>query len=522
MSLHSALRRCGLFIQFDMTENNPMKRWSDVLKDHPEYFMDSTLPRLFRKVADYQPDHPAAVSCGQSLTYREMDELSSRVAHKLISERIRPGSAIAVMCGRSAETIAAYFGVWKAGCTVVFLDREYPSMRNRECMEECNAAEVITPEWIREAETEEPIAPEEDLSQPDQIAEIVYTSGSTSRPKGVLLSHRNILASASNYHLFRITSDDHYCCFASMMFVASVYDCATSMATGAVLYLIPKEIRRSISDIAAYYRENGITITFLPPHMARKYEALNEDSPLRVLIVGSEPAHYLKPASYQIAHVYASTECCGVISIHWIREEQETYPAGTVVPTLHWLIADEQGREVKPGETGELLLAGPQICRGYLDLPLKNHNTFAANPYSSDPKYRRMYRTGDLMSVNEDGELQFHGRMDAMVKVRGFRIELSAVESYLRKFPGIQEAVCKVFEDKGGENILIGYYTADSDIDHTQLRTWMGKNLPYYMMPTALIHLDQMPRNTNSKIDRRALQAPAELNDHKLLAKLYY
>ena len=505
-----------------MTEYNPKKRWSDVLKDHPDYFIDTTLPRLFGKAAAYQPDHMAAISRGQSLTYRELDLLSSRIAHKLIYGRISRGSAVAVMCGRSADTIAAYFGVWKAGCTVVFLDREYPSMRNRECMEECNAAEVITPEWISEAEAEEPILPSEDLSQPDQIAEIVYTSGSTSKPKGVLLSHRNILTSASNYHLFGITSDDHYCCFASMMFVASVYDLATSLLAGASLYLIPKEIRRSIAKIVAYYEENGITITFLPPHMAKKYGALNQKSPLRVLIVGSEPAHYLKPASYRIAYVYASTECCAVISIHWITEEQESYPAGIVVPTLHWMIADEQGRKVKPGEIGELLLAGGQICCGYLDLPLKNHNTFAQNPYSRDPDYRRMYHTGDLMSQDENGELVFHGRMDAMVKVRGFRIELSAVEVFLLRFPGIQEAVCRVFPDQGGENILIGYYTADPDIDHAQLRTWMGRNLPYYMIPTALIRLDQMPRNANSKIDRNALQAPPELNDHKLLAKLYY
>ena len=126
------------------------------------------------------------------------------------------------------------------------------------------------------------------------------------------------------------------------------------------------------------------------------------------------------------------------------------------------------------------------------------------------------------MSQDENGELVFHGRMDAMVKVRGFRIELSAVEVFLLRFPGIQEAVCRVFPDQGGENILSGYYTADPDIDHAQLRTWMGRNLPYYMIPTALIRLDQMPRNANSKIDRNALQAPPELNDHKLLAKLYY
>ncbi|MGN1388315.1 MAG: AMP-binding protein, partial [Bulleidia sp.] len=132
-----------------------MNRWSDVLGEHPEYFRESTLPKLFQKVVNYQPDHLAAVSSDCSLTYRQLDELSSKASHKLIEEGIRPGSAIAVMCGRSAETIAAYFGIWKAGCTVVFLDRDYPSRRNRECMEECRTAEVITPEWIREAETEE-------------------------------------------------------------------------------------------------------------------------------------------------------------------------------------------------------------------------------------------------------------------------------------------------------------------------------------------------------------------------------
>lgn len=497
-------------------------QWSDYLLAHPEELEGQTLISLFRKVVNFQPDQIAVVSDVRRVTYKELDAMSDKIAWRLVEKDVHPGDAVGVMAGRSIETVLGILGAWKAGCAYVFLDREYPAQRNVECMQECGSRGILSLDWIQEALEYSRDDPFADRGSPDSLAAVVYTSGSTSRPKGVLLTQANILASIRSFRDLGITSQDHYCSFASMMFVASVYDIGVSLCTGASLYLIPKEIRRSIRDVARYYRDNGITVTFLPPHMAHKYEEFNQDSPLRVLICGSEPARNLKPCSYRIAHVYASTEACAIISIYWIDKKAESYPAGKLVNGLHAYIVDENGHPVKRGETGELWLSGPQIARGYLGLPLETHNSFALNPFGHERKYEFVYKTRDLMSLDEEGNLVFHGRIDNMVKVRGFRIELAAVENCMIRFPGIQEVCCRVFTDRGGENILMGYYTARPDIDHEQLRTFMARNLPYYMIPTGLIHLDEMPRSRNNKIDRNALPVPQDLDDHKKLARLYH
>ncbi|MGI5990151.1 MAG: amino acid adenylation domain-containing protein [Lachnospiraceae bacterium] len=498
------------------------KYWSDQLAADPDLFRRESLIGIFRKVAACQPDRPAVVCENASLTYRELDRMSDQAARKLASENLKPGSAVAVMAGRSVETVIGILGIWKCGCVYLFLDRKYPAQRNRECMEECATQEVITPEWIQEAVEEESDEPFEERGEKNRLAAIVYTSGSTSRPKGVLLTNRNILTSVSNYKELGITGADRYACFASMMFVASLFDLCVSLLTGACLYLIPAEIRKSIKSLAKYYRDNRITVTFLPPHMAVKYAQCDEGSPLKVLICGSESARNLRSRSYRIAHVYASTEACAIVSIYWIKDSRSHYPAGKLVPTIRAWVVDKTGKPVPAGVSGELWLSGPQICAGYLKLPEKNHASFIQNPFTREPGYEIIYKTGDSASIDRDGTLNIFGRQDDMVKVRGFRIELTAVENCMMRFPTVEEACCKAFCDKGGENILIGYYTANGEVNHDQLREYIGRNLPYYMIPSALIRLDEMPRSANYKIDRSALKAPAEINDYKLLSKKYH
>ena len=268
-----------------------------------------------------------------------------------------------------------------------FLESACPSSQNAYCMGQCHVRIQVTVEMIERAEAEQSGEIFLERGAPNRLAVVVYTSGSTGNPKGVLLSQANLAAMAANFGDIGFRSDDEYCCFASLMFIASVCDIVVGLALGMTLHLIPNEIRKDIHAIAGYYRENSITVTFLPPHMACKYMDCDEESPLRMLLVGSEPVHNLRKKPYRIEGIYASSEGCGIIS-HWnIEDEQPTYPIGRVVHGLKHYIVDENGQRVAPGQRGELWISGPQVCYGYLDLPEKNKKCFAPNPFSSQHGY---------------------------------------------------------------------------------------------------------------------------------------
>ena len=493
-----------------------------LLKDAEKFFEGNTLPTMFARVLKAQPDKVCLFDTERAFTYRDVERMSNQIASAITRIGITPGAFMAVMSGRSLETLIAILGIWKAGCAYVFLDREYPEARNLDCMKECGARLIMTAEFIRDAIRGLPEEDIEDRSTPKGIAVVVYTSGTTHHPKGVLLTHENILASASNFRVLGITSEDVYGSFANLMFVASVYDLAVSMVVGCPLTLIPKDIRKNIHALADFYKEQKITVTFLPPHMAVKYEAIDADSPLRLLICGSEPARNLSKRSYRIAHVYASSEACAVISCYFIEDRKVSYPIGQIMPDLKAYIVNADGTLVSGDAAGELWISGPQVSIGYLLEPEADSLHYGVNPFSMEEKYTRVYKTGDLVSRDPDGNLIFHGRMDGMVKVRGFRIELSAVENCMLQFPEVSEAHCVVYKDAGGEDILFGYFTGLKQIDHGSLRTFMGMSLPYYMIPTGLIQLPDFARNRNGKVDRHQFIAPPEINDHKLLAKIYY
>ena len=496
-------------------------KWSDILLKDPQSFKRKSVIGLFREALRFQPDKTAITFEDKSITYRELEEKSNAVARSIVNSGVEPGKCVAIMAGRTIETIIGIFGIWKSGCAYFFIDREYPPQRNRECVEECRSELILDLDAIEDAIQNESTDFFEEKGDFRRLAAVVYTSGSTKKPKGVLITHKNIMASISNFDLLDINSEDVYCCFASLMFIASVYDISLSLCVGCTLNLIPKEIRKSIQDIAKYYIDNKITVTFLPPHMAKKYQEIDEGSPLRVLICGSEPARNLEERSYKLAHVYASSEATAIISIYWIKEKRGTYPIGKPVPTVNCHIVDENGKDVKPGEKGELWISGPQVTCGYLHMNGELEFHFENIHIPGREEYVHIYKTGDIVHVDENGDMCYDGRKDFMVKIRGFRIELSSVEDCMINYEGIKDVCCVAFKDKGGENILFGYYISDAEIDHEKLRSYIGERLPYYMVPTGLVRVKDFPRNRNGKVDRKGFKAPEEINDYRALKKIY-
>lgn len=498
-----------------------MESRSEELRKHKEIFFQQTFCDIFHRTAQLCPDKIAVAGDNCQVTYQELDEYSNFLARYLMREGIRKEDIVAIQSGRDPISIVCMLGIWKAGGAYCFLDDCYPEARNQALREECGWKITLTREYVKSIpwEKDEHFI---NRSERDNLAVIIYTSGSTSKPKGVMLEHKNVAAAISNFDRLGFTENDRTCVFPSFSFVASIFDIFSSLSVGATLEIIPEYRRRKMDLIVEFYRERQITIAFLPPHMARKFMKVDTTGiPLRALLVGSEPVRHLCQQPYRIINVYAASECCSLIAVYDITDDEEAYPIGTLNPTFRGYIVDENGKQVEPGTEGELWLAGPQVSRGYLKRPDVTSRQYIVNPFCDEPEYRRLFKTNDLVRQDADGNLHYIGRKDNMCKIRGFRVESGAVESTVLKCAAIKEVVVKAFADEGGTNILCGYFTSDVDIDVKDLKEKLRETLPYYMVPTCFIRLSEFPRNFNNKIDRKAIQPPKELNDHKLLEQLY-
>lgn len=493
---------------------------SEELKQQREEFLESTICGVFHKTALRYPDHIAVEDEEGAITYRELDEYSNFLAKHLKEQGVGQETVVALGSGRHRYTIIGMMAVWKAGGAYIYLDEMCPASRNQHLKQECECEIVLTREYLSALGMER-LETYVDDSRRSGLAILIYTSGSTAKPKGVMIEHRNIMALVSNFDRLGFCDSDKTSVFASFSFVASVCDICSSLCVGAALEIIPEYRRRNIDLIIEYCLEKSITVQFLPPHMAMKLMKYEGRLPLRALLVGSEAVRYLEKKDYRIINVYAASELCSLISAYDITTYEKSYPIGKVNPTLRYYIVDDDGNRVEPGTEGELWLAGPQVTRGYFKKPEQTAQQYVENPFSDEEEYRRLYKTHDIVRELPDGNLKYICRKDNVYKIRGFKVGAAAVEEALLKCPAIREAAVRAFEDSGGCNILCGYFVSDEDVDVKEIKRELKKVLPHYMVPTCLFRMEKLPRNTNNKIDRKALVPPAELNDHKLLEQLY-
>ncbi len=499
---------------------------SDYLIEHREEVSRSTFCKVFCDTVSAYPDETAVYCEGQSVTYRELLAWAEASAHKLVNAGLQKEEIVAIRTGRTIETIAGILGIWKAGGAYVYLDKAYPPKREAAILQECGCRFVLDMDWWQDVPKVHKLPPL-DLSQSQALALLIYTSGSTSKPKGVMLEHKNVIASMYVFQIFGVKKGDHYGIFPGLGFVAAVSDIFSALAVGAAAYVIPGSVRKSIDSLVEYYKAHSIRISFLPPHMARKLLAMDfghlNELPLRLLLVGSEPVRNLKTAPFRIFNVYGASEMCSMIAHYDISEYtlEGFYPVGRVNPWLRGYLVGDDGRLVSPGEPGELWLAGPQVSRGYYNLPELTRSHYIPNPFSQEPGYERVFRTNDILKDVGNGNLLYVCRKDNVYKIRGFRVENTAVEYAISQCAPVKEVAAKAFMDDGGCNVLCAYFTADEKLDVKAIKEHLKERIPYYMVPTGLIQLNSFPRNLNGKIDRQSIEPPKEINDHKLLEQLY-
>ena len=482
-----------------------------------------TIVSLFRAQAAAHPKAPAVFYDGKWLTYKELDEVSDRIAAHVASLGLGREDVVSVLIGRSEMMAVASLGALKAGCAYQPLDPSYPEERLNFMIGDAAAKLLIADAKYRPLITsyEGPVLDTADIAKlpagpvpegpaPENLFILLYTSGSTGVPKGCMLEHRNLVNFCAWYrNYYGLTPESRVAAYASYGFDACMMDLYPALTTGACVYIIPEETRHDMSQLDRFITENGVTHSFMTTQVGVMFAAnFPGNASLKHLSVGGEKLVSMDPPSFAFHNGYGPTECTIFSTIFDVEKKEPNIPIGHPLDNLRLYVTDPQGRRLPAGAVGELWISGPQVSRGYLNRPEKTAETFIPNPFASEYPYDRAYRTGDIVRYRLDGNIEFVGRNDGQVKIRGFRVETKEVEAVIREFPGVQDVTVQPFDNPSGGKFIAAYVVCEGELDSKALSDFILQRKPPYMVPAAFAKLDRIPLNVNQKVDRKALPAP--------------
>ena len=508
--------------------------------------LSKTFANLFTEQAKRTPDAPAVVDRDSQLTYGEMDRYSNALARQLIEFGVEPNDFVCVMLDRFKEFPLAVLSIHKAGAAYTPLDFEYPNERLSYMLENSESKVLITSHDVLEAKmaegdfstaaaktffiddfmslTSNPSPKGEgsdnmapiDLSRPDGLAYMIYTSGSTGKPKGAMLHQaglRNFIAVVIDME--KLTAADRISGHRSFSFDAHIEDMYPVLTLGGSFHIMPTEIRKDLAQIRQFLIDHQITGGGYSTAMTCLLLNAFDDLPIRFTTGGGEKMDGVFSDHIEIINVYGPTECTDDTSYYSIAPGRrvENIPIGQSVANNWNFIVDTAGNLVPQGVAGELCFAGIQVGRGYWRLPERTAKSFVDCPFVKKDRWGRpvrMYHTGDLCRWNEDGQIEYMGRIDTQVKLRGFRIELGEIESKVLNIDGIRQAAAEVRKVQGNEHLVLYYTVVDGfSIDSDALLAALkASSLAEYMVPDVYMRMDVMPMTPNGKINRKALPAP--------------
>ncbi|MFJ5812233.1 amino acid adenylation domain-containing protein, partial [Streptomyces sp. NPDC093093] len=492
---------------------------------------DRGVPRLFADLVSWTSATEAVVSAEGTLSYGELDARANRLAHRLLAAGVRPEDRVAVLMDRSPDLVATLLAVLKAGGAYVPLDPRFPEQRMRHVLAETGAG-VLVADSAAAAEAfaagvsvieagpalaDGPAHDPDVAIEPDQLAYVMFTSGSTGVPKGVGVTHRDIVALAEDRRFE--AGHERVLLHSPTAFDASTYELWVPLLGGGQVVVAPAgdlDAVRLRETVARY----GVTALWLT---AGLFRLIAEDGPgclARVSQVwtGGDvvPAAAVRRVleacpGLTVVDGYGPTETTTFATTHRLDSAAEvahSVPIGRPLDGMRVYVLDAALRPVPQGVPGELYIAGAGLARGYLGRPGPTSERFVADPYG--PAASRMYRTGDLARWDADGRIEYLGRTDDQVKVRGFRIELGEIESVLARHPDVAQVAVLVREDRPGDQRIVAYVVPAPPgapaLD--ALREHVAGRLPAFMAPSAYVTLETLPLTANGKVDRRALPAP--------------
>ncbi|CAM3120913.1 non-ribosomal peptide synthetase [Prescottella defluvii] len=491
-----------------------------------------TWPQILADAASRDPDAIALRWNGTDTTYRELDERSTRLARELVDRGVGPEDFVPVAVPRSAESVTATWAVAKSGAAPVPIDPKLPAGRIEYMLEDCGAAVGLTAtgdhvlpggvDWVAldgldlDRRSALPIRDDE-RTHPVRMADpayLIYTSGSTGAPKGVVVSHAGLphLTAAQVDHQ-GASPDSRVLHVCSPSFDVSILELMLAFGAGATLVVAPPDLYAG-AELATYAREERITHLLVTPAVCGTIEPGSLPD-VEVIEVGGElfGAELVDAWAHRtrLLNAYGPTECTVCVTTSDPLEPGTPITMGGPVPRsgVGAVVLDCWMRPVPDGGEGELYLFGPCLARGYRGQPALTSERFVANPFGDYGS--RMYRSGDLVRRCGGRGLQYVGRTDFQIKIRGLRIEIGDVDAALTAHPEVEFAASLGHDAPNGETVLVSYVrlTSDGAVDGAALRKFAATSLPAYMVPSAITILDEVPMNSNGKLDRAALPAPA-------------
>ena len=512
-------------------------RWNDTAVRYDEV---ETLQNWFELQVEKTPDALALTSEGQNLTYRALNRRTNQLAHHLKKLGVGPDVRVGVCSERSIEMVVALMGILKAGGCYMPLDPDYPSNRLALMLEDAQPPVILTQKALlqRLPTHEVPaicldsnwdrIASEPDTnlgvqSTRNDAAYVIYTSGSTGKPKGVVNIHEAIVNRLQwMQDAYRLTAADRVLQKTPYSFDVSVWEFFWPLVTGASLVMARPGGHRDPEYLAQLIAHETITTLHFVPSMLRLFlesAKLSKRSTIRQVFCSGEELGadlqrmFFAASDAELHNLYGPTEAAVDVT-YWAcqRDDQRSFvPIGRPIANTQIYILDHNLSPVPIGVSGELHIGGIGLARGYLNRPELTAERFIPDVVSKR-NGARLYKTGDLSRYLPTGEIQYLGRIDHQVKIRGFRIELGEIGAVLAKHPNIKQCVVTAREDRPGEKMLVAYFEAQSNAppETNELRDYLKKELPEYMVPAAFIRMDRLPLSPNGKIDTKALPAPEQ------------
>jgi amino acid adenylation domain-containing protein/non-ribosomal peptide synthase protein (TIGR01720 family) len=508
-----------------------IRQFNATARDYPS---QTTIHQLFEAQADRTPDRIAIRFGQEQLTYRELNHKSNRLAAVLRQKGVAAGAIVGLMVVHSIETVAAILGIIKAGGAYLPIDPEYPAERIQYMLSDsgchillsnCNPKETL--EFSGESlqlndpglYTGEGANPAS-VNRPEDPVYVIYTSGSTGKPKGVVIEHRGLV----NYiwwarRMYLKGGDDAFALYSSLSFDLTVTSIFCPLIGGRRI-----EVYRDDGPEYALFRimkESRVSVVKLTPsHLSLLQDMDNRHSSVKRFIVGGEDLKTSLAAkitrsfggNIEIYNEYGPTETVVGCMIHQFHESTDTsdsVPIGIPADNVQIYILDKDLNPLPEGCLGEMYISGDGVAGGYLNRPELTRERFIENPFRPG---QMMYRTGDLAKFLPDGKIEYAGRSDRQIKIRGYRVELGEIERHLLKYHQISDAVVIDRVNPDGDKYLCAYIVTHEEVPVTEVKSYLAKRLPGYMVPFHWVRLAEIPLTVNGKVDRGRLPEPVAEN----------
>ncbi|WP_039073179.1 lichenysin non-ribosomal peptide synthetase LicA [Bacillus sp. MSP5.4] len=526
------LRRIGEYSLLTEEETNrQLVAFNPAASDYPR---EKTIVQLFEEQAAERGGHPALQFEDKVWSYGELNRKANQLARRLRERGVQPGTTAAILTARSAEMVIGILAVLKAGAAYVPIDPDHPEKRVQHFFEDSGAAVLLTQKAMKPlAEAAEVggdilfledehlyLGDASDLRlpiSPEAMANLTYTSGTTGTPKGNMVSHRNILRTVKNTNYLDVMTSDIVLSISNYVFDAFMFDVFGSLLNGAKLVIAPKDTILDMSRLAHVLEKEKVTVLMITTALFNLLTDMRPDSlkGLRRVLFGGERAsvdHVRRALNTvgkgRLLHMYGPSESTVFTTYYPVNEvpdDAQAIPIGKPVSNTEVLILDSFGNVQPAGVAGELCVGGDGLVRGYFNRSELTAEKFTEHPFKTGEK---IYRTGDMARWLADGCLEFIGRIDHQVKIRGQRIELGEIEHHLLTHEMVQEAAVLAVDTGKRDQMICAYFTADQELSSEELRRYAAEGLPGYMIPSVFMQLQELPLTGNGKVDRRALPEP--------------